>query len=59
MVVLSVDGDYLSVDSRHNVETRESYQRARSPKAGRSIQKSKKSGSPGSIRLRRNKHWSW
>lgn len=33
--------------------------RARSAKAERSNRRPKKVGNPGSIRLRRNKHWSW
>jgi hypothetical protein len=33
--------------------------RARSTKATRANSRPKKSGTPGSTRLRRNKHWSW
>ena len=33
--------------------------RTRSSKATRANRRPKKAGTPGSLRLRRNKHWSW
>ena len=33
--------------------------RSRASKASRSNQRAAKSGRPGGLRLRRNKHWSW
>ena len=41
-------------------ESRDNFYRLRSPKAIRGNRGSRRSnGAPGSIRLRRNKHWNW
>jgi hypothetical protein len=60
MVVAWLNDDVDTLETHVKIEGRENFQRIRSPKAGRIAGRRKtKSSTPGSTRLRRNKHWSW
>jgi hypothetical protein len=63
MVVLHMidEEEFDVVDARARIEERENgFQRIRPIKLARAPgRKRTKVSSPGSIRLRRNKHWSW
>jgi hypothetical protein len=50
--------DPIDISYRARSEDRENSYRRRAPKAIRSNRR-KHNCTPGSIRLRRNKHWSW
>ena len=50
--------DYTNQSRAQSSQDAEKF-RARSSKASRANRRPKKNGTPGSTRLRRNKHWSW
>jgi hypothetical protein len=62
MTLGSVDLDEVEVATRFRITNLDNFERIRTQKPSRVIRKNgngKKQGTPGSSRLRRNKHWSW
>jgi hypothetical protein len=55
---LTSDTESLDFSYKARSETRDNAYRFRSPKAIRSNRR-KATATPGSVRLRRNKHWNW